>query len=130
MNCFNHRDRPAIGLCKGCAKALCGDCLTELPNGLACKGSCEDRVNLINRIIDRNPHVIEAARRQVRYSGLLILLIGIGFILFAIVSYLQFEDSFLAYLLGFMGGLFVVGGILRLDRKGQYPKLDERKPQS
>ena len=47
MNCFNHRDKPAIGLCKSCGKALCEDCLTEVPNGLACKGSCEDRVNMI-----------------------------------------------------------------------------------
>ena len=66
MNCFNHRAVPAVGLCKSCGKALCGDCLTELANGLACKGKCESRVAMINRILDSNAKIVSAARHQTR----------------------------------------------------------------
>lgn len=127
MNCFNHRDKPAIGLCKACGKAVCGDCLAELPNGIACKGSCENRVNLINRIIDRNSKIMMAARRQVRYSGLFNMLLGIGFLIFAVWAYVQLEHIFLPYFFGFLGILFFVAGILTLSRKEQYPKPDQQK---
>jgi hypothetical protein len=130
MNCFNHRDKPAVGLCKSCGKGLCGDCLTELPNGLACKSLCEDRVNLLNRMVDRNAQVLAAARHQVRHSGLVVLLMGIGFIIFSVFAQIQLEGSFLPYLFGFMGLLMSAAGILRLGRKEQYPKIEEQKPKA
>ncbi len=127
MNCFNHQDKPAVALCKSCGKALCGDCLAELSNGIACKGSCEDRVNLINRIINRNSQILTAARHQIRHSGLFMLLAGIGFLAFAVFGYIQFPDTFIPYFLGFMGVLIFVGGISRLSRKEQYPRSDQEK---
>ncbi len=127
MNCFNHKDKPAIALCKSCGKALCGDCLSEVPNGIACKGSCEDRVNLINRIVDRNSQVLAAARHQVRHSGLIILLLGIGFLFFAVWAGVQFKGGFMPYFFGFAGVLFFVCGILRLGRKEQYPRDEEER---
>ena len=44
MNCFNHRDTTAVGVCKACGKALCSDCLAEVEGGLACKDNCESKV--------------------------------------------------------------------------------------
>jgi hypothetical protein len=127
MNCFNHRGKPAIGLCKSCAKALCEDCLTEVPYGLACKGSCEDRVNMINGILDRNAKVMKTVRLQTIRTGLFGVLMGIGFLVFAVWAHIQSEDSFLMFLFGFMGVLFLISGILSLSRKAQYPKTDEQK---
>ena len=37
MNCFNHPDVPAIGLCKYCQKGLCKDCVVDLGYGIACE---------------------------------------------------------------------------------------------
>ena len=127
MNCFNDRDRPAIGLCKSCAKALCADCLTELPNGLACKGACEDRVNLLNRIVNRNSQLVTAAQHQIRHSGIVVLLLGLGFLFFAVVAFAEFDNSFVPYLLGFMGAVLLVGAVLRLGGKEQLPKPDKQK---
>jgi len=120
MNCFNHRERPAIGLCKSCDKGLCEDCAVELTNGLACKGSCEDRVNLINRMIDSNTKVLNVARHQGKSSGIASLIMGIGFIIFAIWSYREM-DSFLPYFLGLIGIVTLITGILRLSHKQQFP---------
>ena len=127
MNCFNHRDRPAVGLCKSCGKALCGDCITELPNGVACKDSCEDRVSLINHIIDRNSQVLAAARRQVQRSSFFIMLIGAGLLILSIFALIQSERSFFSSFVGFMGFVIFVGGILRLSQKSPFPESDENK---
>jgi hypothetical protein len=37
MNCFNHADVAAVGLCKFCQKALCKECVHDLSYGLACR---------------------------------------------------------------------------------------------
>jgi hypothetical protein len=125
MNCFNHRDVQAIGLCKSCAKALCADCLTELPNGLACKGTCESRVNMINRILDSNSQVMSAARHQIKSTGIISLIIGAGFLIFAVWSYHEM-DSFLPYFLGLTGVATLATGVLRLSKKQAYPSPDAK----
>jgi hypothetical protein len=128
MNCFNHRDVPAIGLCKSCLKALCGDCAAELVNGLACKGSCENRVNMINRIVDSNSQVMSAARRQGRTAGMLSLLLGIGCSVFAVWAYVEFRaGSFLPYFIGLLAVVTLLTGFFRLSRSQQYPQLDDQK---
>jgi hypothetical protein len=126
MNCFNHRDTPAIGLCKSCAKAICGDCVSERTNGLACKGSCETRVDMINRILDSNPQAMRAVRSQVKTSGVISLVVGIGFLIFAVWAYRE-RGSFLAYFIGLFGLATLVTGILRLSRRQEYPVADVKK---
>ena len=61
MNCFNHPEKPAIGVCKSCYKGLCAECVAPLPNGLACRDTCEARVTLMNQMIDNNQKVLAAA---------------------------------------------------------------------
>ena len=83
MNCFNHPSEPAVGLCKSCCKALCRGCVTELENGLACRGtSCEERVRLINRIIDNNKKVLSVANTQNRIAVTMTLGMGAAFCAF------------------------------------------------
>jgi len=126
MNCFNHKDKPAIGLCKSCLKGLCADCLAELRDGLACKGSCEDRVNRINRIIDSNSQTMNAARHQLRTSGILCLLMGIGCSIFAVWAYFE-TNGFLSYFVGLLAMFALLTGVFRLSRKEQFPQIDETK---
>ena len=102
MNCFNHRAVPAVGLCKSCGRALCGDCLAELTNGLASKNACESRVNMLNRLLDSRAQVMSAARHQTRSSGFVSLLLGIGSLIFAVWAY-QEMDGFLPYFLALLG---------------------------
>ena len=44
MNCFQHEDRTAVGVCRACGKALCKDCLVEVEGGIACRDTCEMQV--------------------------------------------------------------------------------------
>ncbi len=39
--CANHRERPAIGYCAGCGKALCSDCIVRLSAGNYCQVCAE-----------------------------------------------------------------------------------------
>lgn len=119
MNCFNHHDKPAIGFCKSCCKGLCADCVVPLLNGLACRNACEDRVDLINQIIDNNQKVISAANVQVRSSGLFILLLGAVFCLFGFLPLLISGNTGTLFL-GIIGLFFAAYGAIRLMKKSQY----------
>jgi len=124
MNCFKHADRPALGLCKSCGKGLCSECLVEVPDGLACKckNQCEDRVNLINQIINNNQKVLSAANVQVKSSGIFILLLGILFCLFGFLPILISGNTSTIFM-GLLGLFFAVYGIIRLIKKSQqYPQ--------
>ncbi len=124
MNCFKHNDRSAVGLCKSCGKGLCSDCATELVNGLACKGECESRVQLINKIIDTNSQYAAAARYQTKTSGVFILLFGAAFLFFAVLCYVTGEDMVMAAFFGVAGGALILHGFQRLSRKSEYPSVD------
>ncbi len=54
MNCFNHKDKPAIGICKSCQKAVCSECAIDTGRGVACCTECEIEVDVINQILDKS----------------------------------------------------------------------------
>lgn len=121
MNCFNHPDQPAVGICKSCGKGLCAGCAATLPNGLACRSACEERVTLINQIIDNNQRVIFAANAQIRSAGLFILLLGAIFCLVGFLPLLISGDRTMLFM-AVLGLCFAAFGIARLMKKSQrYP---------
>lgn len=40
MNCFRHRNEPAIAICKHCGKAACETCCEDSGQGIACSLDC------------------------------------------------------------------------------------------
>jgi len=54
MDCFNHIDRPAVGICKHCNKGLCPDCSTDTGAGIACTATRIEEVESVNRLIASN----------------------------------------------------------------------------
>ena len=124
MNCFNHREQPALGICKSCGKALCGDCLVERKNGLACKGSCEDRVDMADCFLDTSSKNLSAAQRNVRIQGAVSLVMGIAFLVSAVWTYFE-GFGFLPYFLGVLGVLTLLSGISGLNRREQHPQIKE-----
>ena len=47
MNCFNHPDIPAVGICKYCQRGLCKTCAFDSGDGIACKNH-RDEVEVLN----------------------------------------------------------------------------------
>jgi hypothetical protein len=68
MKCFNHPDVEAVGICKSCNKGICKECLTEVENGIACKGKCEDEVKELNSLLKRNKVMFEKSNAMIEKS--------------------------------------------------------------
>jgi len=123
MDCFNHPDRSAVGICKSCGRGLCRDCAVDSPNGLSCKG-CEARVRLMNQIIDNNARVLSAARYQTRIGGSLMVVMGVVFVVLASWSWTRGADMVIIALFGLLGILMMIDGFRRLGPKARYPRID------
>jgi len=121
MNCFNHREKPALGVCRSCGKGLCEECLQEVTNGLACKGKCEERVALINKSIDAYPQTLDAGRKALKRSARFALALGLIFLLLSLFELLC-ANFFLFAFLGVTGIVFAVFGTIATRRKNQYPE--------
>jgi len=93
-----------------------------MPDGLACKNRCEDRVKLINCIIDSNKKALAAANFQVRSSTAFLIVMGSLFSLFGFLP-LIISGQKGSLFLGVMGLVFLIAGLLRLRSKAKYPEL-------
>lgn len=120
MNCFNHPLKPALGICKSCGKGLCGDCLSVVPDGLACRDACEERVRMINAIIDSNQKAMSSANANLRASAWFITTLGIVFSLVGFVPLLVGGPRSVVPM-GVMGVVFLAYGLTRLRRSQLYP---------
>jgi len=107
MNCYYHPDRPAVGTCKNCHRGLCIESAAEATNGLACRGRCEQQVESINDIIERNKTGYQKAAGA--YAGNAILYVLLGLIL-VIVGALTPPAGW--FLLAF-GVIFLLGAALQ-----------------
>lgn len=122
MKCYNHHTTDAIAICKSCGKGLCQDCAAELPNGIACKNKCEDRVNLLNSMVDNNAKIIAASNRNIKATGYFSIIFG-G--LFAILGTTFFlSNNIFGMIFVTIGLVFMLYGILRLVKKSQFPSTN------
>ena len=85
MKCFYHPEFDAVGLCKGCHRALCMDCLADVPPGVACRGKCEAEVAAVNRIIEQSKTAYAKQATVHRRFGVYTMLFGVPFLLVGLV---------------------------------------------
>jgi hypothetical protein len=83
MNCFNHRDQPAVAVCKACGKGLCPECLAQVGSSIACKNSCEKRAAVLDSLIDARLKLLGFVRLHA--SGLIAS--GLLFLMWGLLSY-------------------------------------------
>lgn len=117
MNCFNHQEKSALGICKHCNKGICNDCLRDTGDGLACKGRCYDEVIRINQLIDHNKKIV-SNNSSTRFSaGILYICMGAIFTL-ATIFFLKRIDPILTT----MGILFLIYGVYTLIKAQDFKK--------
>ena len=114
MQCFYHPDQPALGICKYCNRGICAECISEVEDSLACKNRHEEKVRVIDQLVERN--LLQAGRvgsvyrrnaifyflsgalfsgfglYQVKWaglSGLFLLFIGLFLLYAAIANFLE-----------------------------------------
>jgi hypothetical protein len=104
MKCFNHHDVDALGQCKCCGKGLCVNCLTDLGDGLACKGKHEEIVKQITQLVSTNTKLTK------NYSGVIFNLVcGLLFFIYGIIDKMSFIMllGLVFIILGVVGGYTV-----------------------
>jgi hypothetical protein len=74
MNCFQHPEVPAVGVCRACGRAACPDCVAPELSSIACaSGTCAERVIALDRMLDLNlklmPRTERLAATAERMSG-------------------------------------------------------------
>lgn len=85
MKCFNHQ-ADAVGTCKNCSKGLCKDCAVEVGKGLACRNSCEEFVDSINKMIDKSKEICANTSRAYSKQAFIFGFLGSCFMSFGILS--------------------------------------------
>ena len=66
MQCFNHHESAAVGLCKHCCKGLCSACATDLGYGLACHNLHEEQVTSSHAMVTKAAR-LQAVNRSNKY---------------------------------------------------------------
>jgi hypothetical protein len=86
MQCFNHQESAAIGMCKHCCKGLCSACATDLGYGLACHGVHEEQVTCTHAMVTKAAR-LQAVNRSNKYlSPAFFIVTGVLFATWGFVS--------------------------------------------
>ncbi len=86
MQCYQHNEQSAIGICKICNKGLCHDCATDTEAGLACDQHIE-KIKDVELVIDRNIKTIKDAPVNTFIAPAFFLIMGIGFIVAGLTAH-------------------------------------------
>ena len=80
MECFNHQNQPAVGVCSVCSKGVCRTCMTEVGARLSCNTDlCKSRVMVLGKMFSAYP-------KNRKWLGYFYILIGLLFIALMILS--------------------------------------------
>ncbi len=81
MNCFNHEDKTAVGVCKHCHKGICKECSEDLGYGIACKEHISEVEN-IEKLVSRNIKVNSNLPKNTTFTIYFYLFLGVVFAFF------------------------------------------------
>ena len=109
MHCFNHRQHHAIGLCKNCGKALCEECYVLVDGAVACKNACEEKVTILNYIVDRGYRAYKGMGSQWIPAVLINGVCGLLFLGFGIYTFKNGPWSW--FMIG-LGTVMMIGGVV------------------
>lgn len=112
MNCYQHHQTVAVGLCKNCSRGLCLDCAHDAGFGLACKDRCEAEVKSLSQVIARNISAYGKTAAIYNRAAVLYGLMGLMFLLFAV--FILNDLTEIRYLFYAVGGVFFFGAVLQL----------------
>lgn len=117
MNCFRHAPAAAVGICKSCQRGVCPECLTDVGDGLACRGPCEAKVQSLNAMLNRSPLAYSTAGSGYRIVGGLMGVFAIPGLISGVgaVSTKGWLNSSL-----FMGLVFAIFGVMLFRLAGRY----------
>ena len=110
MNCFNHIDVAACGICKHCQKAVCKSCLELVDGSVSCKGSCEKQVQVLNQIIEKSSQSLTTTESVYIRNAFFGVLMGLLFSGFGVFSYFRNGNTFSYFMMAL--GVIMIGSAI------------------
>jgi hypothetical protein len=121
MNCFHHPAVAAVGVCRACGRGLCPACLGDYPRGITCRGKCEARTAVLDRLVDRNREAARAANAAWGVQTTLTLVLGAAMLLLgAVLAVTSGWATGLLWLI--FGAVFVGTGLLSRQARAKFPE--------
>jgi hypothetical protein len=122
MNCAQHLQTSAMGICKNCSRGLCQDCAVDEGFGLACKNSCEAEVKAVWQLIERNKQVsLRTSAVYLRMAALYGLMAAFFLVFQLVVKSVPVE---IEYLFNGFGVLCLVGSFFQLVNANRMKSLN------
>ena len=110
MQCFNHHESAAVGMCKHCCKGLCSACATDLGYGLACHDVHEEQVTSTHAMVTKATR-LQSVNRSNKYLGpAFFIVLGSLFAIWGFVT----EGGAMNFLFA-IGAVFVLYGAVLLN---------------
>lgn len=110
MNCYNHPEIDAIGVCKSCSKGVCRECVVDLDKGLACKNSCEEDVRALNELLAKTKTAYQKTGKAYSNNAIIYVLLGGLFLILGLASAAT-EMTGMAFLMIPAGLIFTLGAV-------------------
>lgn len=99
MKCFNHVDADAVGICKGCNKALCKECLIDVDNNISCKETCPTSIKEFNQLVKSVKTMQDKTSKVYQHNALGLTFVGLVFVFIGICS---------VYYINLISGAFIM----------------------
>lgn len=125
MNCYDHQDRFAVGICSFCNKGVCSECAVDVGKGLACRNSCEDDVRASKALGKRAMGSYPKTGRAYMNSAMLYGVLGLVFLAYGFQRAVE-GDSPASCVLAFVTGIaFSLGSFLSYKSAKQIVDINE-----
>lgn len=112
MQCYNHQERPAVGICTGCNKGVCRECCVEVDGALSHKGECEEKVRIMRELLKRAHASYGKHSQAYKYTSLIYALFSLLIILVGFLFVTLSDSTASGVFLIAMGLVFAVGSLL------------------
>jgi hypothetical protein len=100
MQCFKHRETPAVAICISCGAAVCSDCVKRgVGQRIVCSNLCEEQ---LGQLINSGREGLARATRSHAINAWYVWLLGIGLILYSVYTIFAWKNwDFVPYGVGF-----------------------------
>jgi len=128
MHCFKHQEAIAVGVCCGCLKGLCANCVVDHSNFITCdRPECQESANIARELIKQAPQTNVITNKVLRKAVVVDLIVGLIF-LFAVVVAFSIEGTFGPICAAFSGMsiVFIIYGVISLLKIHKYPEIKNK----
>jgi len=121
MKCFYHQEIDAVGVCRHCFKGICKECAVDFTDGIACKGTCEQKAMATTKMLEVHLTAQKGLNVTKFFGPIFIIIMGLTYCGWAWYCGELFNFT------GMLGFVFLCAGIILLVHNLKYIKPHKNK---